>query len=85
MQNGNKIKQKNMRKLYHYPLCPFSRQARILLKEFDIEFSLVKEEYWLRRPEFLTINHSGELPVLSEESGEYISDIYALTEYLYAI
>ena len=71
-----------MRKLYHYPLCPFSRQARILLKEYNLEFVLTKEEYWLRRPEFLVISHAGELPILLEESGEYISDINAIIEYL---
>ena len=72
-----------MRKLYHYPLCPFSRQARILLKEYNLEFVLIKEEYWLRRPEFLEISDSGELPILLEESGEYIADINSIIEYLH--
>lgn len=72
-----------MRKLYHYPLCPFSRQVRILLKEYNLEFNLSKEEYWLRRPEFLALSPSGELPILLEESGEYIGDIHAIIEYLH--
>jgi len=72
-----------MRKLYHYPLCPFSRQIRILLVELGLEFLLKKEDVWIRNPNFLKLNPAGELPVLIELSGNVISDVYAIIEYLH--
>ncbi len=72
-----------MKALYHYNLCPFSRQARIILKELDIPVTLVKEDFWLRRPDFLKLNHSGDVPVLTELSGAVICGIYPIIEYLH--
>jgi glutathione S-transferase len=73
-----------MKALYHYPLCPFSRQGRIILKELDSPLGLVKEDFWLRRPEFLKLNPSGEVPVIMELSGAVICGIYPIIEYLNA-
>lgn len=73
-----------MKALYHYSLCPFSRQARITVKELDIHLTLVKEDFWLRRPDFLKLNHSGEVPVLTELSGSVICGIYPIIEYLHS-
>lgn len=73
-----------MQALYHYPLCPFSRQARIIVKELDSSLSLVKEDFWLRRPEFLKLNPSGDVPVIMELSGSVICGIYPIIEYLNA-
>ncbi len=73
-----------MKALYHYPLCPFSRQARIILKELDSSLSLVKEDFWLRRPEFLKLNPSGDVPVIIELSGAVICGVYPIIEYLNA-
>lgn len=71
-----------MKKLYHYPLCPFSRQVRIYLKELDILFDMIKEDYWQKRREFLQLNPAATLPVLQEPSGLIIAGIYPITEYL---
>ena len=71
-----------MRQLYHYPLCPFSRQVRLLLKEYGQEFNLVKCEYWLRDKELLNLNPAGELPVMVEEDGGKIVNSYSIIEYL---
>ncbi len=70
-----------MNTLYHFPLCPFSRQARILLKEKGILFQLIREDYWLRSKELLSLNASGELPILQLDEGR-ICGIYPLIEYL---
>ena len=72
-----------MRKLYHYPICPLSRQVRIILKELNLTFSLIKEDYWLARPEFLKTNPGGVLPVLEENPQLIIPGIYPIVEYLY--
>ena len=72
-----------MQKLYHHPICPLSRQIRIYLKEFGIEFSMLKEDYWLRRKEFLKINPANNLPVL--ELQDPISNLigtYSIIEYM---
>jgi len=72
-----------MKVLYHYPLCPFSRQARILLKELGISFSLVKEDYWNLSEQLLQFNPAGELPILTEPFDNVIAGIYPLVEYLH--
>lgn len=71
-----------MRLLYHYPLCPFSRQVRILLDDTQLEYSMVKEDYWQRPPALLKLNPAAELPILQDEAGIHIVDIYAILEYL---
>jgi len=72
-----------MKKLYHYPICPLSRQIRVYLKELDTEFTMIKVDYWLRNQKFLYLNPAGTLPVLEEPFGLIISGIYPITEYLY--
>ncbi|MDR0773859.1 MAG: glutathione S-transferase family protein [Rickettsia sp.] len=72
-----------MRKLYHHPICPLSRQVRVYLKELDVQFTMVKEDYWLRDKEFLSLNQAGATPVLQEASTLIIAGIYPITEYLH--
>lgn len=71
-----------MRILYHFPLCPFSRQLRILLKEKDLSFELKAEKYWERRHEFARLNPALEVPVLQETAGIVLADPNAIIEYL---
>jgi len=73
----------NMYKLYHHPICPLSRQIRVYLKELNTEFGLVKEEYWIRRQEFVDMNPAGTLPVLeSKDQNLCIIGIYPIVEYM---
>lgn len=72
-----------MKKLYHYPICPLSRQARIFLKELDIEFTTIKEDYWQFNKEFLKINPAGNLPVLEESYGLIVAGVYPLVEHFH--
>lgn len=71
-----------MRTLYHTPLSPYCRKVRILLREKELEFDLVQESFWERRPEFFALNPAGEVPVLQEEDGELVSGGYPIMEYL---
>ncbi len=72
-----------MQTLYHHQLCPLSRQIRVLLKEFNIEFSLIREDYWQRRQEFLMINPASTTPVLALDSNEYtLIGNYPIIEYM---
>ena len=70
-----------MFKLYHYPICPLSRQVRVILKELGVPFELQKEEYWQRRSAFLEINPAGEVPVVVADSINIVG-IYPIIEYL---
>lgn len=71
-----------MRQLIHYPLCPFSRTIRILLKEKDLSFDAVIEPYWERRRGFIAMNPAGTLPVLKDSDVGVFSDSIAIAEYI---
>lgn len=71
-----------MRTLYHGWLSPFCREVRIVLAEKGLEFSLVVEKEWERRPEFLAINPAGEVPVLVEPDGQVVAGAGAICEFV---
>jgi glutathione S-transferase len=72
-----------MQTLYHHPICPLSRQVRVYLKELNQDFSIVKEDYWTRRNEFIKINPASNLPVLQLTSPNYaLVGIYSIIEYI---
>ena len=62
-----------MRCLHHFALHPCSRKLRLLLREKSLDFALETENYWERRPAFLKLNPSGEVPVLVEEDGAIVA------------
>ena len=70
-----------MTTLYHYPLCPFSRKVRLLLRERSIDPDLITETFWGKRKEFLKMNQSGDVPVLIIKKRK-ICGHYAITEFL---
>ncbi|OYX36389.1 MAG: glutathione S-transferase [Caulobacterales bacterium 32-69-10] len=57
------------RTLHHFPLDPFSRQARLALGEKRLPFREVIERYWERPESLNTLNPSGLTPVLVEMRG----------------
>lgn len=71
-----------MRKLYHHWLNPFCRKIRVQLAEKTLEHQLVFERVWTPRPEFLTINPAGCVPVLEEDDGTYFAHSDSICEYL---
>lgn len=68
--------------LYHSPLCPFSRQVRVLLFEKAIPHSLIVEKPWERRPAFLRLNPMGDVPVLVEADKHVVMNHNAICEYI---
>lgn len=70
-----------MRKLYHFPLCPFSRKLRIVLAEKHIHYEALIENFWEKRPNFAFINPAMQVPVFIDEE-TIIPDSYAIVEYL---
>ncbi|NKB54809.1 MAG: glutathione S-transferase family protein [Alphaproteobacteria bacterium] len=68
--------------LYHLWLSPFSRKVRIVLGEKGLDVSLKVEKVWERREEFLTLNPTGEVPVLVQDDGMVLSESAAIVEYL---
>jgi glutathione S-transferase len=71
-----------MHKLWHFRLCPHSRSIRLALTETGTAFSLVEERPWEWRPEFLSRNPAGELPVLELADGPVVCGAYAISEFL---
>lgn len=71
-------------KIIFHPICPFSRQIRVLLEEseLDCKVELKKEDYWLRNSSFLRINPLAELPVLIINESKIITSIYSSVEFL---
>jgi glutathione S-transferase len=67
--------------LYHYPLCPHSRFARLLLGEYAIKPELAEEKPFERRREFLLLDPAGRTPVLVEHSGAVLSGCGPIAEY----
>jgi glutathione S-transferase len=57
------------RSLHHFPLDPFSRQARLALGEKRLPFREVVERYWERPESLAALNPSGLTPVLVETNG----------------
>ena len=71
-----------MRTLYHHLLSPACRKIRIIMSEKKLDFSLVYERIWHPRDEFLSLNPSGEVPVLVDLNDKTICNNHAISEYL---
>jgi len=68
--------------LFHHPLCPHSRFARLILEEFGLSTRLVEERVWERREEFLMLNPAGTTPVLVEDGVPPVPGAAIIAEYL---
>lgn len=71
-----------MLEVYHYPLCPFSRKLRIVLREKNIPFEMFIEPYFMRRKEFLKLNPSGETPMIVRLDKRVMWGNQSIFEYL---
>ena len=71
-----------MRVLYHHPVSPYARKARLALAEKRLPFELRLEKPWEWRPDYLALNPSGAVPTLVEDNGLVIPDSGAICEYL---
>ncbi|MDX5360569.1 MAG: glutathione S-transferase family protein [Alphaproteobacteria bacterium] len=71
-----------MRRLIHLPLSPFCRKIRLVLEEKGLDYRLVTEKVWLRRPQFLAVNPAGTVPVFIDDDGTRVCDSLAIGEYL---
>ena len=68
--------------LHQFPLCPFSRKVRILLREKGVPFGLQRLDPWKADDDFFDMNHAGRVPVLEEtEKGIVLNDSTAICEY----
>jgi glutathione S-transferase len=71
-----------MIRLYHQPLCPFSRKIRLVLREKGLACELVEVEPWQRDPDLLRLNPAAEVPVLVE-GDLVVADSAAIADYLH--
>ncbi len=71
-----------MRQLHHFPLCPYSRKVRLLLREKNLDVQLIEEKPWQRREEFMQLNPAVEVPVLIEQDGTVLADSTVICEWI---
>jgi glutathione S-transferase len=70
-----------MLRLHHFPLCPFSRKIRIVLREKELDAALEEAEPWQGGDELIALNPAGEVPVLLDDD-RVIADSGVICEYL---
>ncbi len=73
------------RTLYHFPLDPASRQARLALGEKRLHYADAVVRYWEQPPDLAALNPSGVTPVLVEVEGGrrlVVCELRAILEYL---
>jgi glutathione S-transferase len=68
--------------LYHHPICPHSRFARLVLREYGMPVRQIVERSWERRREFLILNPAATLPVLVTEDDVPVPSALIIMEYL---
>ncbi|MEM9029645.1 MAG: glutathione S-transferase family protein [Pseudomonadota bacterium] len=68
--------------LSHFRLCPKSRAIRIALAELGLSPQLTEESPWTPRPQLLSLNPAGDLPVLRMADGSLLIGSYAISEFL---
>lgn len=68
--------------LYHHPLCPTSRLARVLLYEQNVKFEQDKIDYWKERNKLLSIDPLCELPIIKTNEGRFVVGYYPVIEYI---
>src|SRR3546814_10706999 len=73
---------RNMWRLYQFPLCPFSRKIRLLMGEKQIPYDMVREDPWAASEMFYNLNPAGCTPVLADEERDItLCDSRAIGEY----
>ncbi|NBV06517.1 MAG: glutathione S-transferase family protein [Proteobacteria bacterium] len=72
-----------MYRLYHHPICPFSRKVRAHMAAKEIGIELITENFWERRKEFIAMNPAGTIPILFDNSNSMvISESSVIVEYI---
>ncbi len=71
-----------MRKLFHYPLCGFSRCVRLELSEKHLDYEMIYETPWNPSEDLLEYNHFGTIPVFVDINGVSVYGFSAIREYL---
>jgi glutathione S-transferase len=70
-----------MLRLHHFPLCPFSRKIRIVLREKELDAALEEASPWQGGDDLIALNPAGEVPVLLDDD-RVIADSGVICEYL---
>jgi glutathione S-transferase len=70
-----------MLRLLHFPLGPFSRKVRIVLREKELDAELEAVEPWRQAEALAELNPAAEVPVLLDGQ-RVICDSWAICEYL---
>jgi len=71
-----------MRKLYHNPICPFSRLVRIYLKEKPLDHELIIDLPWDRKVTFSRKHIFSDIPTLVDLDGTVLEGWYSIVEHM---
>ncbi len=71
-----------MPKLYHFPLCPFSRRIRLAMGEHGVDCELVAEKPRAPSDALRALNPAGGLPVLVSDEGPALCGADAIANFL---
>ena len=71
-----------MKLFYYHPLCVSSRIIKVLLREKQIDVEERFECFWEQSDHLLSLNPSGDLPVLIEDESLVVCGFNAVYEYL---
>ncbi|MBU6139935.1 MAG: glutathione S-transferase family protein [Proteobacteria bacterium] len=61
-----------MYRLYHHPICPFSRKVRVHLAAKEIGCELIQENFWERKKEFIAMNPACTVPVMFDNNNAVV-------------
>lgn len=71
-----------MIKFYHHGFCPRSRFIKSLLNELNIDFKEEKIDFWREKAKIVALDPIGEMPIIITPSGDSLSGIYPIVEYI---
>lgn len=80
--NSNGAPNGTMLKFIHHPMLAGCRYVRLMLGEYGQGAEFLEEKFWQRRPELMSINPAGSLPIVVENGAEPICGAIIIGEFL---
>ncbi len=69
-------------KVVHHKFLAGCRYVRLLLGEYGQGADYIEEKYWQRRPELLSLNPAGSLPIIVENAADPVVGAIVIGEYI---
>lgn len=69
-------------KVVHHPFSAGCRYVRLLLGEYGQGADFIQEKFWQRRPQLLTLNPAGSVPIIVENGTDPVVGAIVIGEYI---